>query len=157
MASTSSESCKIENKCVILLQVLEIAGHKVRAMRLSFVGELGWELHAPNNAALDVYNALFQVGKELGLRNSGYRAMDSLSMEKGERDTRRSMTPFSFFKHALPVRLLTADEVVCIHEKVVDKSLITEALWDTVQFKTMISLLQGTGCGIRTLEVMTVH
>lgn len=63
--------------------MLDIAGHKVRAMRLSFVGELGWELHAPNTAALDVYNELFKVGKELGLRNSGYRAMDSLSIEKG--------------------------------------------------------------------------
>ena len=73
-------------------------------MRLSFVGELGWELHAPNNAALDVYNVLFQAGKELGLRNSGYRAMDSLSMEKGEHDTRHSMNTFSLFKHVYPVR-----------------------------------------------------
>lgn len=62
---------------------MDIAGHTVRAMRLSFVGELGWELHAPNSAALDVYDALFKVGKDLGLRNSGYRALDSLSIEKG--------------------------------------------------------------------------
>ena len=57
-------------------------------MRLSFVGELGWELHASNSAALDIYDALFKAGKELGLKNSGYRAMDSLSMEKG-----RSLIP----------------------------------------------------------------
>jgi len=61
-----------------------VGGHKVRAMRLSFVGELGWELHAPNSAALDVYKELMRVGRELGLRNSGYRAMDSLSIEKGK-------------------------------------------------------------------------
>lgn len=53
-------------------------------MRLSFIGEMGWELHAPNHAALEIYRALFRVGKELGLRNSGYRAMDSLSVEKGQ-------------------------------------------------------------------------
>ena len=66
------------------MQVVNVAGHDVRAMRLSFIGEMGWELHAPNHAALDIYHALFRVGKELGLRNSGYRAMDSLSVEKGE-------------------------------------------------------------------------
>lgn len=65
-------------------QVISIGGHKVRAMRLSFIGELGWEIHAPNAAALDVYHALFKAGKDFGLKNSGYRAMDSLSMEKGE-------------------------------------------------------------------------
>lgn len=64
--------------------MVNIGGHKVRAMRLSFVGEMGWELHAPNKAALDIYNALMKAGKELGLRNSGYRAMDSLSIEKGQ-------------------------------------------------------------------------
>ena len=68
-------------------------------MRLSFVSELGWELHASNNAALDVYNALFQTDRELGLGNSGFRAMDSLSMEKGDHDTRYSMIPSSLFKH----------------------------------------------------------
>jgi len=70
--------------CSSFYQVVTVGGHKVRAMRLSFVGELGWELHAPNSAALDVYKELMRVGRELGLRNSGYRAMDSLSIEKGK-------------------------------------------------------------------------
>jgi len=56
----------------------------VRAMRISFIGELGWELHASNSAAQDIYNAVREVGKEFGLRNSGYRALDSLSIEKGK-------------------------------------------------------------------------
>ncbi|KAF6039245.1 hypothetical protein EB796_002440 [Bugula neritina] len=64
-------------------QLVTIGGHVVRAMRVSFIGELGWELHASNSAALDVYNTVMEVGKEFGLRNSGYRALDSLSMEKG--------------------------------------------------------------------------
>ena len=56
-------------------------------MRISFVGELGWELHASNNAAEDVYDAILKIGKEFGVRNSGYRALDSLSMEKGKSDS----------------------------------------------------------------------
>ncbi|XP_067931861.1 sarcosine dehydrogenase, mitochondrial-like isoform X2 [Watersipora subatra] len=66
-------------------QLVQVGGHKVRAMRLSFVGELGWELHASNESALNVYEAVMSAGKDLGIRNSGYRAMDSLSMEKGYR------------------------------------------------------------------------
>ncbi len=56
-----------------------------RAMRLSFVGELGWEIHCANKDAPRVYRALFQAAKRsnIHLRNAGYRAIDSLSAEKG--------------------------------------------------------------------------
>lgn len=56
---------------------------QVRAMRLSFVGELGWELHAPGPSCLPVYQALMTAGAKHGLVNAGYRAIDSLSIEKG--------------------------------------------------------------------------
>ncbi|XP_055255994.1 sarcosine dehydrogenase, mitochondrial isoform X2 [Moschus berezovskii] len=60
--------------------------HKlVRAIRLSFVGELGWELHAPRPSCLPVYQALMAAGAKHGLVNAGYRAIDSLSIEKGYR------------------------------------------------------------------------
>lgn len=61
-----------------------IAGHQVRAIRLTFVGELGWELHVPNDAAVDIYQAVMQEGAKHGVTNGGYRALDSLSLEKGE-------------------------------------------------------------------------
>ncbi|RXG68843.1 Sarcosine dehydrogenase, mitochondrial [Armadillidium vulgare] len=64
-------------------KVIDIAGQRVRAIRLSFVGELGWELHIPEAAALPVYEAIHEVGKKYGLVNGGYRALDSLSCEKG--------------------------------------------------------------------------
>eukprot|EP00095_Tigriopus_kingsejongensis_P011884 maker-scaffold410_size180147-snap-gene-0.32 protein:Tk11884 transcript:maker-scaffold410_size180147-snap-gene-0.32-mRNA-1 annotation:"sarcosine mitochondrial" len=64
-------------------KILDIQGQKVRAMRVSFVGELGWELHIPNESCLPVYRALMEVGRPFGLINAGYRAMDSLSIEKG--------------------------------------------------------------------------
>lgn len=52
-------------------------------MRLSFVGELGWELHAPRPACVPVYQAVMTAGAKHGLVNAGYRAIDSLSIEKG--------------------------------------------------------------------------
>lgn len=52
-------------------------------MRLSFVGELGWELHIPRDACLPVYRAVMAAGAKHGIINSGYRAIDSLSIEKG--------------------------------------------------------------------------
>lgn len=54
------------------------------ALRLSFVGELGWELHIPYESCVAVYKALMDKGKRYGLINAGYRAIDSLSLEKGK-------------------------------------------------------------------------
>ena len=64
-------------------KMIKVAGHPVRALRVSFVGELGWELHIPRDSCVPVYHALHQVGQKYGLVNAGYRAIDSLSMEKG--------------------------------------------------------------------------
>lgn len=57
---------------------------QVRAMRLSFVGELGWELHIPRESCVPVYRAVMTAGAKHGLVNAGYRAIDSLSIEKGK-------------------------------------------------------------------------
>ena len=62
-----------------------IAGAPVRALRVSFVGELGWELHVPSEYATAVYDALFDNSEEWGLRDAGYRSLDSLRLEKGNR------------------------------------------------------------------------
>lgn len=53
-------------------------------MRLSFVGELGWELHIPKDSCLPVYQAVMAAGAKYGVQNAAYRAIDSLSIEKGE-------------------------------------------------------------------------
>ena len=53
-------------------------------MRLSFVGELGWELHIPKESCMPVYQAVMAAGAKHGIINAGYRAIDSLSIEKGE-------------------------------------------------------------------------
>jgi heterotetrameric sarcosine oxidase gamma subunit len=67
-------------------QPLEIDMAPVTAMRVTYVGELGWELHVPAEFALTVYDALFEAGEDLGLRNVGLGAMNSLRMEKAYRD-----------------------------------------------------------------------
>ncbi len=62
-----------------------LGGAPVRAMRLSFVGELGWELHVPSEYMVTVYDAIKAAGAEFSLRDAGYRALDSLRLEKGYR------------------------------------------------------------------------
>ena len=55
------------------------------AMRVTYVGELGWELHIPTEYAAHVYELLWDAGRELSLANVGYRALESLRLEKGYR------------------------------------------------------------------------
>ena len=66
-------------------QTIGIAGAPVRALRVTYVGELGWELHLPVEYALTVYAALHKAGAEHGLINAGYRAIETLRLEKGYR------------------------------------------------------------------------
>jgi sarcosine dehydrogenase len=66
-------------------QRLMIAGAPVRALRVTYVGELGWELHLPVESANAVYDALWQAGAPFAIANAGYRAIESLRLEKGYR------------------------------------------------------------------------
>lgn len=60
-----------------------IGAATVRAVRIGYVGELGWELHIPTEFARHVYDLLKEAGAPAGIRDVGYRAIDSLRMEKG--------------------------------------------------------------------------
>ena len=64
---------------------IRIAGAPVLAVRITYVGELGWELHVPVEFAVTVYEALTGAGRALGLVDAGYRAIESLRLEKGYR------------------------------------------------------------------------
>jgi len=59
---------------------------RVLALRVTYVGELGWELHVPAELALTVYDALETGGSDLGYRNVGLGALSSLRLEKAYRD-----------------------------------------------------------------------
>ncbi|HWA20646.1 MAG TPA: FAD-dependent oxidoreductase, partial [Devosia sp.] len=75
------------------VRILPIAGHDVRALRVTYVGELGWELHIPLAATGEVFDALMQAGAPYGIRPIGYRALESLRLEKGYRAWGSDITP----------------------------------------------------------------
>ena len=61
---------------------LRIGYAPVLALRVTYLGELGWELHLPTEYAAHVYELLRATGEEFGLADAGYRAIDSLRLEK---------------------------------------------------------------------------
>jgi 4-methylaminobutanoate oxidase (formaldehyde-forming) len=63
-------------------RVISVADCQVLALRVTYVGELGWELHLPTEVAATVYEALMAGGE---VRNAGYRAIETLRLEKGYR------------------------------------------------------------------------
>ena len=77
---------------------IAIDGARLQALRLTYVGELGWELHLPAENALAVYQKIMAAGAEFGIANAGYRAIESLRLEKGYRawgsDIGPDYTPF---------------------------------------------------------------
>jgi 4-methylaminobutanoate oxidase (formaldehyde-forming) len=74
-------------------RLLALAGADVRATRMTYVGELGWELMVPVETAAAVYDAVVGAGADLGVTNAGYYAIESLRLEKGFRAFGRELTP----------------------------------------------------------------
>ena len=72
---------------------LAIGRAPVLAVRVTYVGELGWELYAPSEYGLEVWDALWEAGRPHGLVAAGYRAIDSLRLEKGYRYWSADITP----------------------------------------------------------------
>jgi heterotetrameric sarcosine oxidase gamma subunit len=65
----------------------------VRATRITYVGELGWELYVPAEFAVGVYDDLMEAGGRFGVARGGYYAIESLRLEKGYRAFGRELTP----------------------------------------------------------------
>ena len=65
---------------------IDIGFARVLAIRITYLGELGYELHIPAEQAEHVYDRLVEAGREFGLRHAGLKALSSLRMEKGYRD-----------------------------------------------------------------------
>ena len=65
----------------------------VRATRITYVGELGWELYVPAEFAVGVYEDLMAAGGEFGVGRGGYYAIESMRLEKGYRAFGRELTP----------------------------------------------------------------
>jgi 4-methylaminobutanoate oxidase (formaldehyde-forming) len=65
----------------------------VGATRITYVGELGWELYVPCEFAVGVYQELFEAGRDLGVANAGYYTINSLRLDKGYRAFGTDLTP----------------------------------------------------------------
>jgi 4-methylaminobutanoate oxidase (formaldehyde-forming) len=67
-------------------QEIDIGYAKVICVRITYLGELGYELNIPAEQAVHVYDRIVEAGKDFGLRHAGLKALSSLRMEKGYRD-----------------------------------------------------------------------
>ncbi len=72
---------------------LAVGDVPVRALRVTFVGELGWEIYCPTEYGAGLWRALWEAGAEHGLMACGYKAIDSLRLEKGYRVWAADITP----------------------------------------------------------------
>ncbi len=75
------------------LQEITVGNVPVRALRVTYVGELGWELYCPTEYGLGLWRALWEAGRPRGIVAAGYRAIDSLRVEKGYRVWGADITP----------------------------------------------------------------
>lgn len=110
-----------------------VKGVPLRALRLNFVGELGWELHHPVEYQNVLYDALMAAGEEFGIVNFGTRAMDSMRIEKGYASWRADLTPdvspleagLERFVKFDKEDFIGKDAVLKLRDKGVDKKLVT--------------------------------
>ena len=73
-------------------QEIELGFGIVRASRITFVGELGWELYIPSEFMQGIYDVIVAAGEKFGLVHAGYHALNSLRMEKGYRHWSHDIT-----------------------------------------------------------------
>ena len=85
MKLVSKDNFENENFPWLTSQIVNVGNYPVLAMRVNFVGELGWELHHPIEYQNQIFDILFQHGSKLNLKPFGIRAMDSLRIEKSYR------------------------------------------------------------------------
>jgi dimethylglycine dehydrogenase len=82
----------------LTVRTIEIGSTRAIALRVNYVGELGWELHIPSEHLLSVYDLLWEAGQPHGIADYGLYAMDSLRLEKCYRawkgDLTTEYTPF---------------------------------------------------------------
>jgi 4-methylaminobutanoate oxidase (formaldehyde-forming) len=120
-------------------QEIDIGYAPVIAKRMTFIGELGWELHIPSEFAQGVYDTLVEAGAEFGLRQAGYHALEHLRCERAYREYALDITPddtpyeagLGFtVKMEKPDAFMGRDALEAQHGKVLDKRLVMFKLAD---------------------------
>ncbi len=74
-------------------QIIDLGYARVRASRVTYVGELGWELYIPTEYATGVFDVIVEAGAPFGLAHCGYHALNSLRTEKGYRHWGHDISP----------------------------------------------------------------
>jgi 4-methylaminobutanoate oxidase (formaldehyde-forming) len=85
LASVSDSDVSNTANPYMTARPIRLAGFDALAQRVTYVGELGWELYVPRERALPVWDALYAAGREVGLEVGGYKVLDCLRLEKGYR------------------------------------------------------------------------
>jgi len=75
------------------MRTIDLGYATILAGRITYVGELGWELYVPTEFAVAVYETLAEAGRDFGLRDAGYYALESLRLEKAYRAWGREISP----------------------------------------------------------------
>jgi 4-methylaminobutanoate oxidase (formaldehyde-forming) len=70
----------------LTMQEIDLGYALVKALRITYVGELGWELYVPTEFTLHVFDLLMEAGQDVGLRLAGFQALNTLRIEKAYRD-----------------------------------------------------------------------
>jgi len=86
LSGLTSVSLSNEDFPYLTAREIDIGFAKTLAIRVTYLGELGWELYIPTEHALDVYDRLIEAGPAHGLRHAGLEALSSLRLEKAYRD-----------------------------------------------------------------------
>ncbi|MEP7133300.1 MAG: FAD-dependent oxidoreductase [Chloroflexota bacterium] len=93
LSKATQDSVTNEAFPYLTAKFITINGVRVWAQRVSYVGEMGWELYIPNNRAQVVWDVLRAAGKGFGMEVGGYKVLDSLRLEKGYRYYTTDVTP----------------------------------------------------------------
>ncbi|MGH7322974.1 MAG: FAD-dependent oxidoreductase [Candidatus Rokuibacteriota bacterium] len=93
LGSATADDVSNEAFPYMTARTLRVAGADVWAQRVTYVGELGWELYVLTAGAGPVWDALMTAGRPFDIRPAGYRAIDSLRLEKGYRYWSTDITP----------------------------------------------------------------
>jgi heterotetrameric sarcosine oxidase gamma subunit len=93
LSSVSRDDFSTDAFAFATCREVRIGYQTLLALRLTYVGELGWELYIPTSFAQPVYDALIEAGAAHGLRHCGYHTLNSLRIEKAYRDWSHDIGP----------------------------------------------------------------
>jgi 4-methylaminobutanoate oxidase (formaldehyde-forming) len=93
LASVSTDDLSNDAFPYLTAREITVGGVQVTALRVTYVGELGWELYGEMDHGLAAWDALWEAGRPHGLVAGGYRAIEALRLEKGYRVWSSDITP----------------------------------------------------------------